>query len=157
MGSITQRNLVYDKDRKDCLVTYRVDSVGNIHGTYTVHSLDGHLLEKRTYKHGLLDGVMETYCVSGGKRTSRCTYVADKLQGDYKRWSPHGHLLAHERYVNGKRHGLQEIFYLTGKICQRYIMNHGRYHGKYELYDAFEHLETVYNYDNGVYVSSEKI
>ncbi len=157
MNNSTYKKLVYDKDNKDCLVSYYIDSTGNRHGTYTVHTLDGHLIEKRTYKHGLLEGVVEIYSASTAKCIRRSMYVANRLHGDCKSWSPHGHMLSHQRYVHGVRHGLQETYYLTGTPAERYTMKHGQYHGTYELYDAFQQPIAEYTYDNGVYVTCGKI
>lgn len=153
---LNPRNVIYDISNNNCLITYTINSAGQIHGRYTVHTLDGHLLEKCNYNNGLLHGIKDTYCVYLGKMTSQCKYVHGKLHGDVKRWSHNGHLLSHERYNYGVQHGIQERYYLTGIICQRYTINAGQYDGKYELYDVFGKLTDTYVYNNGQYVSHSK-
>lgn len=150
---LNPRNVIYDISNNNCLITYTINSAGRIHGRYTVHTLDGHLLEKCNYNNGLCHGVKETYCVSGGILTSCSNYVHGKLHGDVKRWSHNGHLLLHERYNYGVQHGVQERYYLTGIICQRYTAHNGQYDGAYELYDAFGKPMATYVYNNGQYVS----
>lgn len=141
-------NQVNETNRHDNLVTYFIDDAGQMHGAYTVHTQRGRLLEKRSYKHGLLEGPAETYYDSG-KLMSLAMFSANRLHGDYKHWAPNGQLLSHERYAHGKKDGVQEGWYLSGQLWQRCSMVNGVYNGKSELYDSSGNILEEYNYKDG--------
>ena len=92
------------------------------------HYPSGAVQWKRTYVHGVKDGVHEGWWENGKKRFEY-HFSMGAYDGDVKEWYPDGARALHLHYRNGVQTGLQQAWRENGTVYANFEVRDGRQYG----------------------------
>jgi len=92
-------------DNSGYFVTYEVNSIGDLHGDYSVFMENGQKIIQYNYKDGFLDGLQQVW-YPNGNREAIYYAVAGNLHGYKRLFYENGQKNEEVMYINGCREGL---------------------------------------------------
>ncbi len=92
-------------DNSGYFVSYEVNSIGDLHGDYSVFMENGQKIVQYNYKDGFLDGLQQVW-YPNGNREAIYYAVAGNLHGYKRLFYENGQKNEEVMYINGFREGL---------------------------------------------------
>jgi len=118
------------------------------HGIKITYYPDTKILDIRTtYKNGKIDGLCESWHLSG-ELFNRCNHKNGKKNGLYEKYYKNGKLAKRFNFKNGELDGLYEEWYHDGRLRDKANYKNGKLDGVREKYYDYNKL-VILNYKNG--------
>ncbi len=107
------------------------------------------VIQKLTYKAGILEGLAQKYIVKDKKvLVEEGTIVNEKKEGEWKTYYPNGILQKKEHFEKGRQTGSLSVYYLDGTLMEHREHYYNR-NGKTSFYYPNGQLESEITYKKG--------
>jgi len=123
-GVLHGKNITYHPGT-DKISTEIHFSEGQMDGPYVKQTLDGVVLEQRTYKAGKLDGVEKEF-YKDGTLQKMVTYRDGLKTGMYEEYNEKGRLKTKVNYLNDLKSGTEELYNRDGTLVARISYKEGK-------------------------------
>ena len=131
-------------------IAYEINSETPFSGIAIDLHLNGQLMEKRSYRKGLLDGSYELY-YSNGQLAESGTYANGQLNGLYKTYTIEGRVLEISEHPNGPSE--EYYYYDTGELEERRIFKDKTVTYEYYSMDGKDDAKEIWydGFENGLH------
>ncbi|NME68418.1 toxin-antitoxin system YwqK family antitoxin [Flammeovirga aprica] len=103
-------------------------------GLTEVFDIEGNLVQKGTYKEGVIDGIFYTYFPASNTVKKQSQFIEGKLEGESKEFYETGKIKEIIPFENNKEHGLRKAYYPSGVLMAEEKLIEGKVTGNYKNY-----------------------
>jgi antitoxin component YwqK of YwqJK toxin-antitoxin module len=129
-------------------VFYEVNSQTGFTGTSISYYGNGQIEEKRTYRNGKEDGLIEYY-YENGQLGSKENWKDGKREGPSVKYYENGQMGSKENWKDGKREGPSEYYHENGQLSSKGNWKNGEIDGLSVVYFENGQLEVKVKFKNG--------
>jgi antitoxin component YwqK of YwqJK toxin-antitoxin module len=151
LGACENRETVTETTENGFRETFQINKKTRARdGQYEKFRPDGTLLQRCTFRDGLLNGKLTLFYASG-KPMQEETYRDDKLEGTVYAWYESGVLESEEPYVNSRHEGVLKRYYENGQLKVSMTMANGVENGPVKRYWPNGQLQEEGTFQIGVH------